>query len=154
MLNVTVWGKPEGRAWVENWKRTDNSFQWLVEAPEAGQYEVSVLAEGSARAEAEIVGEGGRITFRLPQGWDKLILPEPLPVPKGRSTITLRLLKSDNAKLKSLELINLAARDGIHRRIERLRASTPWLRDASTGSCSSGAAGAIPNTARRSPGPR
>ena len=133
MLTVTVWGKPEGRAWVENWKRPANSFQWLVEAPEAGRYEVSVLAEGSAQAEAEIVSEGGRITFRLPKGWDKLVLPESLPVPKGRSTITLRLLRPDNAKLKSLELINLAARDDIHRRIDQLRAPTRWLRDAKYG---------------------
>ena len=133
MLNVTVWGKPEGRAWVENWNRPEDSFQWLVEAPEAGRYEVSVLAEGSAQAEAEIVSEGGRITFRLPKGWDELVLPESLPVPKGRSTITLRLLKPDIAKLKSLELINLATRDDIHRRIERLRASTRWLRDAKYG---------------------
>ena len=133
MLNVTVWGKPEGRAWVENWKQPEDSFQWLVEAPEAGRYEVNVLAEGSAQAEAEITTDGGRLTFRLAKGWDKLILPELLPVPKGRSTITLRLLKPDNAKLKSLELINLAARDDIHRRIEQLRAPTKWLRDAKYG---------------------
>jgi hypothetical protein len=133
MLNVTVWGKPEGRAWVENWKRPDDTFQWTVEAPQAGRYEVSVLAEGSVQAEAEIVSDGGRIAFRLPKGWDKLILAEPLPVPKGRSTITLRLLEPDIAKLKSLELINLAARGDIQRRIERLRASTRWLRDAKYG---------------------
>ena len=133
MRNVTVWGTPEGRAWVENWQRPENSFQWSVEAPTTGRYEVSVLAEGSAQAEAEIVSEGGRVTFRLPQGWDKLVLPESLPVPKGRSTVTLRLLKPDNAKLKSLELINLAARDDIHRRSERLRASSKWLRDAKYG---------------------
>ena len=133
MLNVTVWGKPEGRAWVDKWQQPEDSFQWLVDVPEAGRYEVSVLAEGSARAEAEVVSKGGRITFRLPQGWDKLVLPESLPVPKGRSTITLRLLKPDNAKLKSLELINLAARDDIHHRIDRLRTSTRWLRAAKYG---------------------
>ena len=69
----------------------------------------------------------------MPKGWDKLILPEPFVVPKGRSTITLRLLKPDNARLKSLELINLAARDDIHRRVVQLRASTQWLRDAKYG---------------------
>jgi len=133
MANVTVWDKPEGRAWVENWRRPENSFQWFVEAPEAGRYEVNVLAEGSAQAAAEVVSDGGRIAFRLPKGWDKLILADPLFVPKGRSTITLRLLKPDDAKLKSLELIGLAARDDIHRRVERLRASTRWLRDAKYG---------------------
>ena len=68
MRNVTVWGKPEGRAWVENWQRPENSFQWLVEAAEAGRYEVSVLAEGSAQAEAEIVSEGGTCHIPLAQG--------------------------------------------------------------------------------------
>ena len=66
MLNVTVWGKPEGRAWVANWRQPEDSFQWPVEAPEAGRYEVSVLAGGSAQAEAEIISDGGHITFRLP----------------------------------------------------------------------------------------
>jgi hypothetical protein len=71
--------------------------------------------------------------LRLPKGWDKLTLPEPLAVPKGRSAITLRLLKPDNAKLKSLELVNLVSRDDIQRRIRQLRAPTTWLRDAKYG---------------------
>ena len=133
MLNVTVWGKPEGRAWVDKWQQPEDSFQWLVDAPEAAQYEVSVLAEGSAQAEAEITSDRGKPTFRLPKGWDKLTLPEPLPVPKGRSTITLRLLKPDKAKLKSLELVDMSARADIQRRIQQLRTSTQWLRDAKYG---------------------
>ena len=133
MLNFTVWGKPEGRAWVDKWQQPEDSFQWLVDAPEAGQYEVSVLAEGSAQAEAEITSDGGKLTFRLAKGWDKLTLPEPLPVPKGRSTITLRLLKPDKAKLKSLELVDMSTRADIQRRIQQLRTSTQWLRDAKYG---------------------
>ena len=129
----TVWGKPEGRAWVKNWKQPEDSFAWIVDAPEAGRYEVSVLAQGSAGAEAEIVGQMGQLSFRLPKGWDKLTLPEPLPLPKGRSTITLGLRKPDNACLKSLELINVSARAAIQRRIQQLRASTQWLRDAKYG---------------------
>ena len=59
MLNVTVWGKPEGRAWVANWKQPKDAFLWPIEAAEAARYEVSVLAEGVAQAEAEIVSDGG-----------------------------------------------------------------------------------------------
>ena len=98
-------GKPEGRAWVRNWRQPEDSFAWSVDAPEAGQYEVSVLRR-HAGAEAEIVGQAGRLLFRLPKGWDKLTLPEPLPLPKGRSTITVRLRQPDNASLKSLKAGN------------------------------------------------
>ncbi|NQT51448.1 alpha-L-fucosidase [bacterium] len=132
-LNVCVWGKPEGRAWVGNWQRPEDSFQWTVEAPAAAAYEVSVLAQGTAGAEAEIVGETGRLLFHLPKGWDKLALPQPLLLPEGRSTITLRLLKPDDAKLKSLGLACVSARAGTQRRITELRAPTRWLREAKYG---------------------
>jgi hypothetical protein len=126
-------GKPEKRVWIEQWQKPEQSFVWVVDAPAAGKYEISVLAEGQAQAEAEIVGDAGRVTFRLPKGWDKLTLPQAITIPKERSTITVRLLSPDDAKLKSLELIHVAARDHIERRIRALRASTQWLREAKYG---------------------
>jgi len=132
-LDVTVWGKPEGRAWVQNWRRPEDFFQWVVDSPDEAPYEVSVLAHGTAGAQAEIAGEMSRLTFRLPKGWDKLALPEPFLLPKGRSTVTVRLLKPDDAKLKSLELVCVPARADIQRRIRELRAPTQWLREARYG---------------------
>jgi len=129
-----VWGKPEGRAWVRNWKSPDDSFEWTVEVPEEAPYEAIVLASGAAGDEIEIVGPANRLVLKLARkGWDRLGVPGKLALPKGQSVIRVRLLRPADACLKSVELVNVAERPSIDARVKAFRADTSWLGEAKYG---------------------
>lgn len=133
LQDYIVWGSPIGRAWVKNWKQPSEFLQWQVIAPEAGEYQVSVLATSTAGAKAEVSDAASRLPVSIPAHWDKVTLAAPLRLPKGRSTVTIRLLQPGDAALKSLELIDLRNLQAIQFRINALRASTQWLSNAKYG---------------------
>jgi hypothetical protein len=126
-----VWGKPEGRAWMENWRSPADRMAWAVEAPEEGRYEVDVLMAGPAQV--EVSGPQGSFMLHAGQNWNKYTMAGSLMLPKGVSTISIRLRRPADALLKSLELIALDDAKAVRARVRRFRASTSWLSQAKYG---------------------
>jgi len=144
------------RFWIENWSRPEEYFQWTVESPEAGPYDISLLIAGGPQIEVEIAGPQISSAALLSRhGWDKVNASTALILPKGLSKITARLrrnneepLKTLESKrkpndwfdrrgsglhLKSLELTPAAAKSNIEKRVKALHSSAEWLAEAKYG---------------------
>jgi hypothetical protein len=127
-------GKPFKRFWVESGDAPDAAIEWNIAAPNAGEFEVTLLIEGASGDEIEITSDNNALVGELPHdGWDKVTVRGRLSVPKGDSAITVRFRNAADIKLKSVELINLDDKDNIESRIEEFRADPQWLADAHYG---------------------
>jgi hypothetical protein len=131
LVAKTVWGKPEGRAWMENWRSPADRMAWAVETAEEARYEIDVLMAGPA--EVEVSGPAGSFMLHAGQKWNKYATAGSLVLPKGSSTISIRLRRPADALLKSLELIAIDDAKAIRSREQQLRASTAWLSQAKYG---------------------
>lgn len=122
------------RFWVENWKSTKDSFEWIVDAPENGQYEATFLIAGEFGNRIEIASKENKLICALERnGWDKIAAPGKLILTKGINVITVKSLDEANLKLKSVELINFSEKDKIEKRVQDFRSDTKWLADSGYG---------------------
>lgn len=132
------------RFWVENWKDPAQVFEWKVRTEQAGKYEATMMI--SAPPGSSVAIEGPREKFSLATSqpgfwgyyWDRITLPTPLSLPKGESTIRVRLLKPvtegrAGGALKSIELLNVKVRPAFNERIRKFRSNASWLTDAKFG---------------------
>jgi S1-C subfamily serine protease len=127
----TVWGKPEGRAWIENWRSPADRMAWRVESPKEALYDVDILMAGPA--DVEVIGPAGSFMLHARAKWNKYAMVGTLALPKGPSTIAVRLHQPADALLKSLELTAAADAKGIRQRVRQFRAPTTWLSQAKYG---------------------
>jgi hypothetical protein len=104
---------------------------WDVEVAEEARYEVDVLMAGPAQV--EVSGPQGSFILHAGQNWNKYAAVGNLVLPKGVSTISIRLRRPADALLKSLELIARDDAKAIGGRVQRFRAPTAWLSQAKYG---------------------
>ena len=88
-------GKPFKRFWVESGNTPDDAIEWNVATPKAGDYEVTLLIEGTTNDEIEITSHNNALVCALPHdGWDKVPVPGHLSIPEGNSVISVSLRKA------------------------------------------------------------
>ncbi len=147
---------PPKRYWIDNWAKPDDSFQWAINNQEDAAYEVAMLISGGPDIEVEIAGSRNRLTGKPRKyGWDRITATATLLLPKGLSTITVRLRdggegpvkslelerkendwaerRGSGLHFKSLELTPIAARQKIEKRIKAIRSDARWLAEAGYG---------------------
>jgi len=56
--------------WIQNWNDPQQTFAWKVQAPQAGEYSVEVLASGAPGSKIEIASPQGGISVIIPEGND------------------------------------------------------------------------------------
>ena len=140
-------GNLPSRWWATNWVDPTQYMTWGVYAPVAGQYKVSAMIAAVPGTQMQISNQLSSLTFTAtrnddiyhngqvnPSYWDRIDAGV-LTLPEGHSTITIRLLNipSQNALLKSLELVNVQDSSLISARVNALRSSTQWLHNAKYG---------------------
>lgn len=132
------------RFWVQNWRQPDESFEWPIKVPHKGKYEVTLMISAPAGTPIQIAGPKGDlacVTTALPSfgySWDRIVLPTPISLPSGSSTIRTRLMQPVTtgrfgAALKSIELLNTTERPAMNARIKAFKSDTSWLNDAKFG---------------------
>jgi hypothetical protein len=126
------------RFWMHHWRQSDDQFRWTVDAPQAGDFEASLLIEGGAGTPIVVQCGAQRIVTPLARsGWDKLSLSEPLHLSAGQHTITVSSPQPAGGEfgmaLKALELFPLTEQDSLAQRIARFRSDTTWFREARYG---------------------
>lgn len=122
------------RFWVGNWKSAADSFEWTVDVTKDGQYEATFLIAGDPGNTIEITSPANRLTCTLEhKGWDKITTPGKLSLLKGTNVITVKAMEPANLKLKSVELIDMADKKAIEKRVKEFRSDTQWLADSGYG---------------------
>ncbi len=142
----------QAQDWIEGWNKPSASLSWKVKLPVPSDYELALTYTADVDATGlvfEIVAEQSKITWTVRQttGWagnsqnfERIPLRETLHVPKGESTITLRLIgeanSAENVKVHLLELISSTAAKVMidsRKKARRMRASTDWFVEAKYG---------------------
>jgi hypothetical protein len=125
---------------LESWTSPKKFLSWTVTNPVKGHFQVEALIAGKAGTRVALTSEACRLQFTLGASeWQRIQAQRKLSLPAGRSTITLRLREGADSigtvpvKVKSLELVNLADRPDLDRRIRSLNAPTACLRDTGYG---------------------
>lgn len=138
-------GKPGVKHfWVENWRNPEEVFTWKVLVEQAGDYEVTLMISAPPGTPVSVESAHEKLfvatTQPIYQGyyWDRITLPNALHLPKGESTIRVRLIKAVTegpvgAALKSIELLDVKQRPAFNARIQAFRSDTSWFRDAKYG---------------------
>lgn len=129
-------GKAFQRIWVEGWKTRAQIFSWQVSAPTAGAYAVELVSSGVT----EVVVDGGKHPLQSSikaegwEGWNRARLGA-VQLKAGANTLTLQLPKDQatGGKVRSLELIPVAARAAYQKRVDALRSDTTWMREGKYG---------------------
>ena len=133
-----------GKFHVQGWRRADQQASWVVDAPAADSYEVRVLLrrrQGPAlRVAIDAAGTTPTaiLTSEAPSAWDRLELAGLLPLPAGKSTMTLRLAPEDGAsafeaEVHAVELVRPSVRADLADRALAMRSDPAWFQKARHG---------------------
>ena len=121
------------RFWLTGWTSPVEFIEWKVEAPTAGQYCITVLAEAGEGTEIQVQNRLGNLTFRFANsGWQREAMGI-LPFAAGSSTLRLELVNQANVAIKALELLHIEEQTAHQRRITEFRADTTWLAESGYG---------------------
>ena len=75
------------RFWLTGWTSPVEFIEWQVEAPAAGQYQITVLAEAGEGTEIQVQNRLENLTFRFADsGWQREAMGV-LPFAAGSSTL-------------------------------------------------------------------
>ncbi len=148
------------RFWLKDWTHPDERVTWKVNVPRAGRYELTLIVK-SAQTGAVIRASGPKnaITYDTHStGWEREKAAGELELPEGESVITLKLFRENSVTLKSVELIEQAARPAIEQRIAAFRAAgrneLERFRTAGYGIMVQGGGWAYPKTGDKKPWPQ
>jgi hypothetical protein len=132
-----------GKFHVERWQRPDQQASWTITTAEAADHAVQILVrqDGNQELRLDVRAAGKTLTGTLPPGarrWQRIVLPGTLALPRGESTLTLRLSSTAgsepfNASVHAIELVRPAVRDALHRKALALRADPTWFQQARFG---------------------
>jgi hypothetical protein len=139
-------GKPGIKQfWVQGWRTPEQVFQWKLSVEHAGKYETTLMISAPPGTDLVVEGPHDKLAFQTTQQpavygywWDRITLPTPLTLPKGESTIRVRLAKPViegrvGAALKSVELLDVKARPAFDARVKAFRSDASWLAEAKFG---------------------
>ena len=121
------------RFWLTGWTSPVEFIEWQVEAPAAGQYQITVLAEAGEGTEIQVQNRLENLTFRFADsGWQREAMGV-LPFAAGSSTLRLELVNQANVAIKALELLHIEEQTNHQQRIAEFRADTTWLAESGYG---------------------
>ena len=128
------------RIWQQGWKDSAQTFTWKVSVTSAGAYEVELVSCDVQ----EVVVKGGEQPlyahidkasprWNLP-GWSRTLLGT-INLAPGEHTLTLQLVKDQATagKLRSLDLLRVAAKADHQKRVSALRSDAQWMREGKYG---------------------
>jgi len=130
------------RFWVENWRRTNDRFDWTLESPIADDYSVALILKDDTRAgdlcEIELAVGDSKLTHSIKRErfWNRHAVEGTLHLSAGRSTLTLRAAKlPPGAKLAlfSIELARPAVKRSMQKTAKPLQSTTDWMVQAKYG---------------------
>jgi len=117
---------------VKQWSSAEDSFTWRVNAPEAGEYHVTLLINGFD-AEIELISGNHNLTSLINTKWNRIDLGI-LPLKSGTNELSLKAVKpGKELRLYSLELVTLELKTFLDAEAQKIRSSTAWMREAKYG---------------------
>ena len=150
-------GRSPKRTCIRYWNSAEQSAAWNVSTKESAEFGVTFLIN-PGRNETKIKIEFGAnqsVVTTIPgQGWQRLEIPETLKIPSGKSRITLSLVEpKGTVELKSIELVDVKAKDSIAKRVEAFKGDTSWMKTAGYGIMVQCGGWAYPPTGDKKPWP-
>jgi hypothetical protein len=122
------------RFWINNWSDSSQTITWNISASSPGRYEVTFLINAPKGREITVTGLKNHFVFTLPdEGWQRSTAPVALELPAGTSTVSLQISTGSKVEFKGIELVNLAAKAEIEKRIRAFKGDTSWMKTAGYG---------------------
>ena len=117
---------------VSNWTSPEDSFSWELDAPDAGQFQLTALIRGKISLIEYSVG-GAATRKSVDCGWDRLDLGR-IELSRGINRVSLRAPQpGPGLELYSLEVIAPALERQLDDEARGMRSDTSWMRRAKYG---------------------
>jgi hypothetical protein len=120
------------RLQVRNWNTADDSFTWQVDAPAAGEFNVTALTK-SKGAVLELTCDKKTTTHPVSTPWDRIDMGR-VKLTKGVHEISLRASQpAANMEFYTLELTAPELDRKLQQQAKQMHSDTAWMRQAKYG---------------------
>lgn len=123
--------------WAEGWNSSSQTISWDVVADERGIFQATIFANANIKDANEVsvilsssAGSSIETTIKT-DGWQQFIFADNILLPKGKSTVTLKIKGDNNISIQlfSLELTAPKIAQSIEKRALKLRSDVSWMNE-------------------------